>query len=162
MPEKHDQTAESRAGVLGQKKKNFFSSFTYTGWGELLNVQEIQFFFLLHTQDGGSYIMHEKHDRTSESHAGVLGQKKNFFSSFTYTGWGEVILCLRNTIEQLNHILGFMEGKRIIFFLLLHTQDGGGVTLCMRNTIEQLNHTLGFLDRSKRIFFLSPKYFIIS
>ena len=45
MPEKHDQTAESRAGVLGQKKKNFFSSFTYTGWGELLNVQEINFFF---------------------------------------------------------------------------------------------------------------------
>ena len=69
MHEKHDRTAESHAGVLGQKK-NFFSSFTYTGWW-------------------GSYIMHEKHDRTAESHAGVPGQiKKNFF-------------------------------------LLLHTQDGG-------------------------------------
>ena len=88
MPEKHDQTAESRAGVLGQKKKNFFSSFTYTVWGELLNVQEIQFFFLLHTQDGG------------------------------------VTLCMRNTIEQLNHTLGFLDRRRI-FFLLLHTQDGG-------------------------------------
>ena len=75
MHEKHDRTAESHAGVLGQKK-NFFSSFTYTGWW-------------------GSYIMHEKHDRTAESHAGVPGQiKKNFFSSFTYTGWGGVILCL--------------------------------------------------------------------
>ena len=31
--EKHDQTAESHTGVLGQKKKNFFSSSTYTGWG---------------------------------------------------------------------------------------------------------------------------------
>ena len=48
------------------------------------------FFLLLHTQDGGSYIMPEKHDRTAESYAGVLGQKNNFFSSFTYTGWGEL------------------------------------------------------------------------
>ena len=46
------------------------------------------FFLLLHTQDGGSYIMPEKHDRTAESQTGVLGQKKeNFFSSSTYTGW---------------------------------------------------------------------------
>ena len=75
MHEKHDRTAESHAGVLGQKK-NFFSSFTYTGWW-------------------GGYIMHEKHGRTAESHAGVPGQiKKNFF-------------------------------------LLLHTQDGGGVILCL-------------------------------
>ena len=95
MPEKHDQTAESRAGVLGQKK-NFFSSFTYTGWGELLNVQEIQFFFLLQTQDGGSYIMHEKHDRTAESHAWVL-----------------------------DHTLELSDRRRRIFFLLLHLQDGG-------------------------------------
>ena len=61
MPEKHDRTAESQTGVLGQKKKkNFFSSSTYIGWGEL------------HTQDGGSYIMPEKHDRPAESHAVVL------------------------------------------------------------------------------------------
>ena len=61
MPEKHDRTAESHAGVSGRSKNNFFSSFTYTGWW-------------------GSYIMHEKHDRTAESHAGVPGQiKKNFF-----------------------------------------------------------------------------------
>ena len=45
------------------------------------------FFLLLHTQDGGSYIMPEKHDRTAESQTGVLGQKKKkFFSSSTYTG----------------------------------------------------------------------------
>ena len=67
MHEKHDRTAESHAGVPGQIKKNFFSSFTYTGWG-------------------GSYIMPLKHDRTAESHTGVYGgKKKNFFSSFTYT-----------------------------------------------------------------------------
>ena len=53
------------------KKYNFFSS-AYTGWG--------------------SYIMHEKHDRTAESHTGVYGgKKKNFFSSFTYTGWGVLL-----------------------------------------------------------------------
>ena len=124
MPLKHDRTAESHNGVYGGKKKNFFSSFTYTGWG--------------------GYIMPEKHDQTAESRAGVLGQKKkNFFSSFTYTGWGELLnvqeiqfffllhtqdggvtLCMRNTIEQLNHTLGFLDRRRI-FFLLLHTQDGG-------------------------------------
>ena len=86
--------------------------------------KKYNFFFLLHTQDVGSYIMHEKYDRTAESHAGVLGQKNKFFSYFTYTGRGGVLLCLRNTIEQLNHMLGFLD-KRIIFFLLLHTQDGG-------------------------------------
>ena len=125
MHEKHDRTAESHAGVPGQIKKNFFSSFTYTGWG-------------------GSYIMPLKHDRTAESHTGVYGgKKKNFFSSFTYTVWGELLnvqeiqfffllhtqdggvtLCMRNTIEQLNHTLGFLDRRRI-FFLLLHTQDGG-------------------------------------
>ena len=72
MIEKQDRTAESHTGALRQKKNNFSSSFTYTGWW-------------------GSYIMHEKHDRTAESHAGVLGQKKNFFSSFTYTGWGVLL-----------------------------------------------------------------------
>ena len=100
-----DRTAESHAGVLGQNKKIFF-------------------FFYIH-MIGENYIMPEKHDLTAESHVGVLGQKKNFFSSFTYPGWdGGVILCLRNTIEQLNHMLGFLD-RRIIFFLLLHTQDGG-------------------------------------
>ena len=68
MPLKHDRTAESHNGVYGGKKKNFFSSFTYTGWG--------------------GYIMPEKHDQTAESRAGVLGQKKkNFFSSSTFTRW---------------------------------------------------------------------------
>ena len=58
---------EKHAWVHRQKKKNFF--------------------LLLHTQDGGSYIMPEKHDRTAESQTGVLGQKKKkFFSSSTYTG----------------------------------------------------------------------------
>ena len=115
-------------------KKNYLSSsvISYGGmgdypvratrWGSW--TEENTFFLLLHTQDGGSYLMPEKHDRTAESHAGVLGQKKNFFSSFTYTGWGEVILCLRNTIEQLNHTLGFLDRRRRILFLLLHTQDG--------------------------------------
>ena len=62
--------------------------------------------------------MPEKYDRTAESHAGVLGQKNNFFSSFTYTGWGGVILCLRNTIEQL-------KGTIIIcFFFYIHRMVG--------------------------------------
>ena len=68
MPEKHDQTAESRAGVLGQKKKIFF--------------------LLLHLQDGGNSIVLEKHNRTAGSHTGALRQKKkNFFSSSTFTRW---------------------------------------------------------------------------
>ena len=41
MPEKHDRPAESHAVVFRQKKKNFF--------------------FLLHTQDGGSYIIPKFH-----------------------------------------------------------------------------------------------------
>ena len=97
----------SMGGVTKCSRNTIFFSSAYTGWG--------------------SYIMHEKHDRTAESHAGVLGQKKNFFSSFTYTGWGEVILCLRNTIEQLNHKLGFLDRRRRSFFLLLHTQDRGEI-----------------------------------
>ena len=34
------------------------------------------FFLLLHTQDGGSYIMPEKHDRPAESHIRVNGKTK--------------------------------------------------------------------------------------
>ena len=49
-------------------------------------------FLLLHLQDGVSFIMIEKHDQTAESNTGALRQKKNnFFSSFTYTGWGLVL-----------------------------------------------------------------------
>jgi len=65
--------------------------------------------------------------------------------------WG-VTLCMRNTIEQLNHMLGFLDRRIIFFFFYIHRM--GGVTLCMRNTIEQLNHTLGFLDGARTIFFL--------
>ena len=112
-------------GFLDRSRRIFFLLLHTQDGGELLNVQEIQFFFLLHTQDVRSYIMHEKHDRTAESHAGVLGQKKkNFFFSFTYTAWGGVILCLRNTIEKKNHTLGFLDGTRRFFFSLLHAQDG--------------------------------------
>ena len=95
-----------------------------TRWGSWTDQEEFFFFFYIHRM-GGSYIMPLKHDRTAESHNGVYGgKKKNFFSSFTYTGWG-VTLCLRNTIRQLNHELGFSDRRRRIFFLLLHTQDGG-------------------------------------
>ena len=75
MHEKHDRTAESHAGVPGQIKKNFFSSFTYTG--------------------SGSSIMPEKHDRTAESRAGVSGRSKNnFFFFFHIHRMGGDILCL--------------------------------------------------------------------
>ena len=75
---------------------------------------------------GGSHIMPEKHDRTAESHAGVSGRSKNNFSLLLHTqDGGGVTLCMRNTIEQLNHTLGFLDRSRRIFFLLLHTQDGG-------------------------------------
>jgi len=60
-----------------------------------LDRRRIFFFFYIH-RSGGSYIMPEKHDRTAESHAGVLGEKKNFF--FFFYMIGGVILCLRNTI----------------------------------------------------------------
>ena len=61
---------EKHAWVHRQKKKNFF--------------------LLLHTQDGGSYIMPEKHDRTAESQTGVLGQKKNFFLLLHTQDGGEI------------------------------------------------------------------------
>ena len=49
-------------------------------------------FLLLHLQDGVSFIMIEKHDQTAKSNTGALRQKKNnFFSSFTYTGWGVLL-----------------------------------------------------------------------
>ena len=47
MLEKHNQTAISHDGVLGQKKTDFF-------------------FFLCIQRMGGSYIMPEKHDRIAE------------------------------------------------------------------------------------------------
>ena len=157
MPLKHDRTAESHTGVYGGKKKNFFSSFTYTGWG--------------------GYIMPEKHDQTAESRAGVLGQKKkNFFSSFTYTGWGELLnvqeiqfffllhtqdggvtLCMRNTIEQLNHTLGFLDRRRRIFFLLLHLQDGGNSIVLEKHNRTAGSHT-GALRQKKKNFFSSSTF----
>ena len=80
MPEKHDQTAESRAGVLGQKKKNFFFFFYIHRMGGVTKCSRNTIFFSSAYTGWGSYIMHEKHDRTAESHAGVPGQiKKNFF-----------------------------------------------------------------------------------
>ena len=113
MPEKHDRTAESHAGVSGRSKNNFFSSFTYTGWW-------------------GSYIMHEKHDRTAESHAWVLDhtlglsdRRRRIFFFFYIYKMEAIPLCLRNTIEQLDHTLGLSDRRRRIFFLLLHLQDGG-------------------------------------
>ena len=93
--------------------------------------------------------MHEKHDRTAESHAGVLGHKNNFFSSFTYTGEGGVILCLRNTIEQLNHMLGFLERRRI-FFLLLY--DGGSYIMPEKHDLTDESHA-GFLEEEELFFF---------
>ena len=96
MPEKHDQTAESRAGVIGQKKI-FFFFYIYKMEAIPLclrnTIEQLDhtlglsdrirriFFLLLHLQDGVSFIMIEKHDRTAESHTGALRQKKkNFFS----------------------------------------------------------------------------------
>ena len=71
--------------------------------------------------------MPEKHDRTAELHAGVSGRSKKFFFVFFFhtKDGGGVTLCMRNTIKQLNHTLGFLDRSRRIFFLLLHTQDGG-------------------------------------
>ena len=54
------------------------------------------FFLLLHTQDGGSYIMPEKHDQTAESQTGVVEQKKNFFFLLLHTQDGGEINRRRN------------------------------------------------------------------
>ena len=65
-----------------------------TRWSSLgfLDRRRRIFFLLLHLQDGVSFIMIEKHDQTAKSNTGALRQKKNnFFSSFTYTGWGLVL-----------------------------------------------------------------------
>ena len=63
--------------------------------------------------------MPEKHDRPAESHAVVFRQKKkNFFSSSAYAGWGE-------KKYSTSHTLWYLDRRRRIFFLLLHTQDSG-------------------------------------
>ena len=98
-----------------------------------------------------------KHDRTAESHTGVYGgKKKNFFSSFTYTGWG-VTLCLRNTIRQLNHELGFLDRRRRFFFLLLHLQDGGNSIVLEKHNRTAGSHT-GALRQKKKNFFSSSTF----
>ena len=64
-----------------------------------------------------------------------------------------VTLCLRNTIRQLNHELGFLDRRRrFFFFFYIYKMEA--IPLCLRNTIEQLDHTLGLSDRRRRIFFL--------
>ena len=147
-----------------------------TRWSSLgfLDRRRRIFFLLLHTQDGGSYIMPEKHDRPAESHAVVFRQKKkNFFSSSTYTGWGEKkyytslhykIFAHPDTSPSINrrrrNILLLStrkslptqtrappskeeEERRRILFLLLHILRLGR------------HHTLEFKDtRRRRILFL--------
>ena len=102
--------------------------------------------------------MPKKHDRTAESHAGVLGQKKNFFSSFTYTGWGEVILCLRNTIEQLNHTLGFSgRSKNNFFSSFTYTGWWGSYIMHEKHDQTAESHA-GVPGQIKKNFFSSFTY----
>ena len=102
--------------------------------------------------------MLEKHDRTAESHAGVPGQiKKNFFLLLHTQDGGGVTLCMRNTIEQLNHTLGFLDRSRRIFFLLLHTQDGGSYIMPLKHDRTAESHT-GVYGGKKKNFFSSYTY----
>ena len=75
-------------------------------------------------------------------------EEEEFFFFFYIHRMGGVKLCLRNTIDQLNHTLWYLDRRRRIFFLLLHTQDGG------RKNILLLTHC-GIQTEEEQFFFSS-------
>ena len=102
--------------------------FKFVTWSDIWIPEEELFFFFC--------------TQLWSSHAGVLWgswtEEEEFFFFFYIHRMGGVTLCLRNTIDQLNHRLWYLDRRRRIFFLLLHTQDGGRKNILLLSTRKSL------------------------